>query len=149
MARDAMGFGVKLEGAKELRRKLERLTAAQQRRVVRPAVTKALSPVVKQAKRNVPVVTGLLKKSIGKKVKAYTRSGVVWGGVGPRGGFEGVGPDGRKRNPVFYAHLVELGTMHTPAKSPFRKALKSRAKEAIGILRTSIWAGIAKLARRA
>lgn len=144
-----MYFSVQLEGAEEIRRKLKHLEAKVQRRIVRPAVTRALSPVLKQAKQNVPVVTGLLKRSLGKKVKAYSRTGVIWGGIGPRSGFKEVGADGRARNPVNYMHLVELGTEHTAAKAPLRRALQSRKGDSMRILSTDIPRNIEKEVARA
>ena len=144
---DATGFGVLLEGEKALARTLERLEARTQKKIVRPAVKSALSPITKAAKRKAPVETGLLKKSIGNKVKTY-RSGVVWGGVGPRVGFKTEMPDGGYRNPVKYAHLVELGTKHSPAQPFLRSALDEQRAAALAILATKIRAGIEKEARK-
>lgn len=72
------------------------------------ASRRAMKPVVAQAKENAPVEHGLLKRSIGVKVKKYKRAGIVLTMVGPRSGF-GMEVDGRKRDPVYYAHLQEGG----------------------------------------
>jgi HK97 gp10 family phage protein len=121
----------KWKGDKQLMRKLRVLPPAVQRRVQRPAVTKATRLVAKAVKNNTPRETGALKKSIGSKVKTYPQKNVVIGIVGPRtdakgkpakyrigvvagkrGGVrrarKGESPDAY-RNPVNYAHLVEGG----------------------------------------
>jgi len=142
------GFGVELIGDKKLRRKLQQLAGGAQRRIVRPAVSKALTPINRAAKRRCPVETGLLKRSIGKKVKAYKWSGTVWGGVGPRVGYKKQMPDGSWRNPTKYAHLVELGTVGLAARPFLRPALDTNRQKAMGILATEIRRRLEKEARR-
>ena len=102
-------FEIRVIGERELRKKFAHLAGATQRKIVRPAMARAIVPVNKAAKRNAPVETGLLKKSLGIKLKTYGRRGIVWACVGPRYGFAGVGPDGRLRDPVKYAERVEMG----------------------------------------
>lgn len=79
---------------------------------------------------------GLLHASIGIKTKFYSRSGTLWASVGPRTGFKAEVKATRARrrqdrlrraargqsqfrskwrNPVNYAHLVELGFNHPTA----------------------------------
>ena len=136
------GFGVELIGDKKLRRTLQQLAGGAQRRIVRPAVSKALTPINRAAKRRCPVETGLLKRSIGKKVKAYRYSGVIWGAVGPRVGYKKQMPDGSWRNPTKYAHLAE------DAKPYLRPALDTNRQKAMGILATEIRRRLEKEARR-
>ena len=76
-------------------------------RVVRRASSRAMTPVLKRAKQRVPVRHKLLKKSLGRKVKAYSRDGVVAVIIGPRKGFK---DQKTGANPANYAHLVEGGT---------------------------------------
>ncbi len=129
---------VVLEGHIALQRKIANLgSPATQRRIIRPAVTQALAPINKAAKRKAPVETGLLKKSIGKKVAVVRRTGDIWGGVGIRKGFkQEVTVDGKTemRNPINYAHLVEFGTKNQPAKPFLRPALDEKRPEAMRIL---------------
>lgn len=107
---------------------LDRLAAFGEK--VRKKVTRAMvaaggRAVAKQAKRRAAKETGLLRRSIGSKVKTYG-SGVVVAVVGPRLGFRKQVTRPRNRphagaqiaDPVKYAHLVELGTSKTVAK-PF------------------------------
>ncbi|MCP4617177.1 MAG: hypothetical protein GY844_12190 [Bradyrhizobium sp.] len=144
-----MANGVLLEGHGRLLRKLRRLPQTVQRRVMRPAVSKALTPVNRDAKRRAPRATGLLKKSIGKKVKVYRHSGTVWGAVGVRRGYKARMPDGRYRDPDKYAHLVELGTQHSPAQPFLRPAMDANRERALAILADTVRAGLAKEAAKA
>ena len=99
-----------LRGDKALMRALRQLPIKVELRVIRPAVNFAMTPTVKAARRNAPKGgTGLLKLSIAKKVKAYKRTGVVFGAVGPRTRLFGV-VRGRKESPTKYAHIVEGGS---------------------------------------
>lgn len=147
------GFGVELIGDRQTIRKLKRMSDIATRRIMRPAVTKALVPINKAAKRKAPVETGLLKKSIGTRVKTYARAGIVWGGVAPRSGYKTVDEDGRSRDPVNYAHLVELGHMaygnvYIPARPFLRPAIDTQRSKALAIVRTMVKVGIEKEARR-
>jgi len=119
-----LAVDIKLMGAPELRNKLNRLPTLVQKRVMRPAVNFALTPMNAAAKRRAPVETGLLRQSLGKKIKQYANSGTTWGAVGVRKGFgvkvaKGATATVRvgkretviesSRDPRFYVHLVELG----------------------------------------
>ena len=113
-------------------------------KIVRPAVNAALTPINKAAKRGAPVDTGILKKSIGKKVKTYKRTGIVMGMVGARGGFRILEPgrnDGRERIPVFYHHLAEDQKPH------LRPALDANRTRAVRILGRKIIEGIRRRAK--
>ncbi len=120
-----------LKGDKKLAKALHKLPNAAFNRVIRPANTKVMRPVLKVARQLVPVEYGVLKASLGIKTKTYPRKGIVWTAVGPRVGFHvpigkevkkkaGRGDGGRfesrgvrtlnyVRSPIKYAHLVELG----------------------------------------
>lgn len=106
-----------LTGDTELIAKLNGLGPKVYRKVIKSASRKAFAPVVKTAKEKAPKETGLLKKSIGVKQKAYPRAGRLVTIVGPRTGFAQevsvdtpFGPKKVKRDPSKYAHLVEYGT---------------------------------------
>lgn len=116
-------IGMKLEGHRALRRKLTRLSSAMQRRIARKAVSQALTPVNKAAKRNIPPEPEyhLLKKAIGKKVTTYRRTGVVWGGVAPRKEYDGMAEPGQPK-PGDQIGLVEFGNESRPAVAPLRRA---------------------------
>jgi len=143
-----MAHEVLLQGHKKLLRKLQRLPDAVQRRILRPAVNKALTPINRDAKRRAPKETGLLRRSIGKKVKVYKRTGVVWGAVGIRKGYKTQLPDGSWRNPEMYAALVERGTRTTRAQPFLRPAMDANRERALSILADAVRAGLAKEAAR-
>lgn len=117
----AFAIKARIEGIEQVQAMLKNLTPATQRKVLRPALNAEGVKIRQAAKRNVPNVTGLLRKSLGKKSKTYT-DGTVIVIVGPRRGFKRV-IDGKPRNPVNYAHLVEFGT-----KPHFLRPQKTKGK---------------------
>lgn len=80
------------------------------------AANAAMKLMVSAARRHVPIRHGVLKKSLGTRVKRYRRNRVVYVGMGPQGTKTGVKYFVAHRtgleyvNPVNYAHLVEFGT---------------------------------------
>ena len=118
-------FTLRIEGDEEIISKLQYLSAATQRKVIRPAANYAWTPVNKEAKSNAPVDTGTLKKSIGKKSVTYGGSGTVVVMVGARKSPQYIGPDGRK--PWKYYHIVEHGTVNRPP-NPFMRTAFNRQK---------------------
>lgn len=142
-----MNLKGRMSGEKKLNRKLSRLKEAVKRRVLRKAVTAASKPVLKAAKTKAPKQTGLLRKSLGRRTKTYRKSGVAVAVVGPREGFsKEVVVNGKSefRNPVKYAHLVELGTIKNVAQPFLRPALDSTKVEATQAMAQAIEAGIEK-----
>jgi len=101
--------GIQLDGDRELDKALARLASREFHKVVRGAVSKALTPVSRSAKKYAKQVgkNKALSKSIGRKIKAYWSTGYVVGLVGPRSNY--VDPATGHR-PRFTAHLVEYGT---------------------------------------
>jgi HK97 gp10 family phage protein len=79
-----------------------------QRRVMRQAVSAAATPITKAARAKAPKESGLLRKSMGKKVKTYPKTMTVVGIVGPKTSIIGE-HKGRKRWPAKYARLIERG----------------------------------------
>lgn len=130
-ATSGLGWGMVLTGDKEVLAKLNRFNETVQQRIVKKAVRKGAKWIAQAAKRKAPVVTGLLKKSIGFKVGRARRSkATVIGIIGPRRGFKKI-VDGKSRDPVRYAHLVEKGTSKTGAKPFLRPALEQEKGGAI------------------
>lgn len=136
----------KLEGGKELQRALKTLGVRVQRKVLRQAVNAASTPVVKAARRKAPKQSGLLRKSLGKKLKTYTKNGTVMALVGPRKDVEGE-HEGEKRRPARYAHLVENGHVaadgtHVPAQPFLRPAFDETQPQALDTMRRKLAAGV-------
>jgi HK97 gp10 family phage protein len=112
-----------------------------QNKILRKAVGDASKIVLKTAKQKVPKgETGLLKKSLGRKISVNRRTGRVVAIVGPRTGYKST-KKGKKItklgeqfkaaevNPVRYAHLVEKGTKHSAPKPFLRPALDNNLSQ--------------------
>ena len=115
---------VTLTGRRELAELLTELPNRVKRKGLRAAVTAASSPVLRAARAKAPKVSGLLKKAMGKKVKAY--KGAATAIVGARKDVSAAAAgiarkalakgDRRTANltlrkvPANYLHLVEGGT---------------------------------------
>ena len=97
-----------LEGAKEMTRRLERIGTKTALRGPNAAVRAGGSAIVREMRRRAPRDTGSLRKSLGQRVKTYRRDGTVVSIVGARS--RSYETDKGRRNPAFYAHLVEFGT---------------------------------------
>jgi Bacteriophage HK97-gp10, putative tail-component len=134
-----MAFTIKgeLEGLEETMAALRRLKPSKGRAILRKGLTKATRILAKGAKSRAPKgPTGLLKKSIGSKVKTYPKGAVV-GLVGARKGHKKV-IDGRNVDPARYSHLSERGRRAVQAKG---KALLIRGKEPLFFKRAAAAAG--------
>lgn len=157
------GVGISLDGDKALIRKLERLGRTNDRarkKVIRQAVSAAMTPVNKAAKAKAPIgktttFPGLLKKSLGKKAKTY--GGTIFVVViGPRFKPSFRKPTGKVskkgkplfQNPAKYAHLVELGTSHSAPHPFLRPALFENKGRVVAILRTKLASGIIREAKK-
>lgn len=99
---------MRVEGIRPLMKRLKMLPARVQRKVLRPAVTKAATPVLKDAKKRTPLGTGIdpdgnerpnLKKTLKKtRAKLSKKGGGVYVVIGPEAG----------KAP--HSHLVHDGT---------------------------------------
>lgn len=148
MARNAM----KLLGDKELERTFKTLGERVQRKVLRQAVNTAATPVVKAARAKAPKDSGLLKKSLGKKLVTNKKAGVVTAVVGPRRNVVGE-HDGKPRKPSRYAHLVEKGHIdgdgnHVPAQPFLRPAMEETEAQALGVMTDKLAAGVVREASK-
>ena len=135
----------KIEGIEQLVRNLNSLGSTKARAVSRRALTSASSEPLKVAKKNAPKQTGLLKKSLGKKVKTYRGTGTTYVAIGPRQGFK---DPATGRDPVKYAHLVELGTVRAQAKPYLRPALLQTQLSVVENYRRKTWDGIRREVER-
>jgi len=153
----------------DFKRQLEGLKKSVRNTILRQAMRKATAIVVKAAKSKVPTRTGLLKKSIGAKVKMY-KSGEVVGIVGPRSGFKkkvvllgrrgailgtkkagkllAAGGKEAMQNPTRYAHLVEDGSRHASPHPFLRPALASSKSAVKAAMAQAIRDGLERVARK-
>lgn len=142
-----MSVRVRLEGMQTLLKNLEQFPRTIQRRIIRKAVSAGSTPVLQAIKANTPRDSGQLKRSIGRKIKTYRNSGIVIAILGPRSGFRTV-IDGRPRNPLRYAALVEYGTSKTPANAFMRRAYATTKQTAQETIRQKLTEEIAKEAAK-
>jgi HK97 gp10 family phage protein len=101
-----MGDSLELLGAKQLKNLLGELPKRTAKRGLRQAVNAGANPILKAAKAAAPEESGLLEKSLKKKIKSYPETVVAIIGsdrsvVGEFGG--------KKRVPANYIALVEQG----------------------------------------
>ena len=159
-------FTMKLDGDKSLIKAIRTLEFKAQKTVLRKATAASAAPIRKAMKKNAPVETGTLKKSIRTKTKTY-KNGTVVAITGARDNTQTV--NGKPRNPGKYAHLVEFGTApHTirsvvidgkffpvvkhpgsPAKPFMRQAWQSQNRPALTKFGEKAWTEISNEAKKA
>jgi len=154
--------GMRLRGDRELRRMLHRTPPEVLDRAIAPATRRAMAPVARTTKKRITQLrlhdrSGLLRKSIGVRAKRYRRSGTMWVGVGPRTGFRQIVTTrtGRivLRNPIKYAHLIELGFRHragrlVPARPFLDPAIRQHQPSVVRQLAAELGAQIPKITQR-
>lgn len=128
-----MYMSVKIEGAKELEKKLLSFEPKLGRKIVRQALRKAAKPILAKAKSLVPVRTGALKKSLRIRAlkKRKHRYGVMV--ATSEGWFVGM---------EFYGAFVEFGTDKITAQPFVRPAFDAEKANAERIIRTELRKGI-------
>lgn len=101
----------------ELVHRLRDLDKKAARAAVRKGLNEVTKVVTKDAKANVPKGTGLLRKSIGRKIIVSRGGAKLLGVVKPRGGAKFAKTvNGKKVSPIRYAHLVEYGRVRVSVK---------------------------------
>jgi HK97 gp10 family phage protein len=110
----------------QLRAKLDAIGKNAGTKAIRGGINELTKTVLAEAKANVPVRTGQLRKSLGRKVKTYRESKIVVGIVGPRKGFRVI-INGAAVNPSNYAHLVEFG--RGPVKAGQKKNRRGKVSD--------------------
>lgn len=136
---------IRLLGAKDLQRKLNRLELKTGKKIVRRALRKGGRPVLATAIAGCPVKTGRLKKSLVLKARKPHRG---YFGVEVRTGTReelGIAPDDKS----FYPASVEYGHGNVPAHPYLRPAMDANRERAKGIITRHIRAGIVAEARGA
>jgi HK97 gp10 family phage protein len=157
-------MSIKLQGATELARAIERLPRELQRTVESTALRAGMAPVRKAARAHLGKSkdSGLLQKSLGLIVKK-TR-GRLTARVGARTGFgkslgmkiarktKGKRVKGQSyealQDPVKYAGVVEYGSSRTPAKPYIRPAVESSEGKIITEMAKGYDRGMEKIIRK-
>ncbi len=118
---------VELKGLTQTTANLRNLKQSVRTAILKPSINEALKPCEKQYRANVSVSSGLLKKSIGRKVSGNKKSGAVVGKCGARRGFKQAvtRADGSTviEDAAKIAHIEEGGRKAVEVKS--KKALSS------------------------
>ena len=116
--------GIDVNGLDEVLKKLKKLPEKVQKRVLVGAVRAGAKPIIKEAKRLVPVRTGTLKKSIGVVKRRSKDKNIIHYTVAPR-----------KKKGGWYAHYVEFGTSKMSAKPFMRPAYEKEGENSIKFVR--------------
>lgn len=120
----AVGFDV--DGIEQITRKLSTLGDKTFKKVAVSATRAAHTYIRKEQKKHAPELHGVLKRSIGTKIKTYKFTGIVYGITGVLYRYvEYVA--GRKVIPNVYAKVVEFGLRFNPAQPFIRPSIKDRA----------------------
>lgn len=129
------------DGFLQVDKALSQLSETMQEKVFVGATRAAAKVIAEDAKANVPVDTGLLKKSIGvaKAKKKDTPDGVVKFYVVPKskvrftakGTANGVGVKVKTTTQAWYAHMVEFGTVNMAARPFLRPAYANSATKSV------------------
>ena len=144
-----------VEGAEHLIQKLKAIKQSVAKRLLRKAIGNGTRAILRAAKSQAPTRTSLLRKSLGRKVKAYRGGIAVAGIVGARLGFRQVRGEGKRgkragktlyADPVKYEHLVELGTVRSRAQAFLNPAWLAVKSSVTADLKETLAAGIAKAA---
>ena len=101
------GLKMKMQGIEEMTKNLEKLGTRVALRGPAAAVRAGGSAIVKEMRSRAPKETGSLKKSMGQKVKTYRGNKTVTSIIGARS--KRYETSKGRRNPAYYAHLIELG----------------------------------------
>lgn len=154
---------INLTGFKELEAALLKLPEELAKKVEADALRGGMTPVRKAAQTYAKRVrdTGQLYKSIGLNIRRVRKKGQninrYTARVGPRGGFGiilGTKSRGKnkgkpiRRDPRFYAHLIEYGTSSQPARPFIRPAIESSESAIIAGLAKGYEKGMAKIIRK-
>lgn len=129
MTRQKAPINVSIDPAQiaELVNRLRDLDKKAARAAVRKGMNEVTKLVNRDAKANVPKGTGLLRKSIGRKIVVSRGGANLLGIVKPRGGAKFKKKvNGKDVNPLKYAHLVEYGRVRVHVKN--KKVLAANGK---------------------
>ena len=129
---------------KTLMQQFQRLGERTARKVSKAAVSAGATVVLRHARQEVPVHTGTLKASLGRRVKHYPASATAVAVIGAR-------ISGQKRG--FHAHLVEDGHVNvdgsfTPGNPWLRRSVDAAEPQAVDRMHRKLIDGIEREAAR-
>ncbi|MFO8012125.1 MAG: HK97 gp10 family phage protein [Phycisphaerae bacterium] len=135
-----MEVALKVEGAREIRRRLAALPRTVEKRIVRRAVREGAKIVREEAERRCPVATGRLRRTLTQR-KGRQR----------RGSYTVAVQHNWKRyygQVPFYGGFVEYGTRRMPARPYMRPAADAKQDEAGRAVIQSLQEGIEREAAK-
>lgn len=137
-----MSSGMTLKGDKELARLLNGIGEKVARKALRSAVSAGATPVVKAAKQKAAKRSGLLKRSLGKKVVANRHRQSATAIVGARKSVTGT-VNGKPYKPSRIAHLVEkphIGPdgQYVPGRPFLNPALAETREASVGAMKNKL-----------
>ena len=141
---------IKIDGQKELENLLKELPKRVIKSKLRQAMNAAGNPILRAARSLVQRDTGLLKKSLKKKVKTYSNGNVAVI-IGADRSVAQTDSKGRKHVPANYAHLVEggHGGLRQARAYPFmRPAYENNKAQAVQIASQKLKEGVESAAAK-
>ena len=142
---------VRVTGLAEARAQLADLGDLVENRVLRRALLGSALVVKQKISANAKRDSGNLAKSIRVKIQRNMKAAKVTAHIRPSGKIniiESTGPDGKKRSRAVrasnYAHLVEFGSKHVPARPFVRPAVESTESERNAAFMREVEKGIDK-----
>jgi HK97 gp10 family phage protein len=147
-----MSASFEITGLKELQKRLATLPDRVQRKAMRPAVSAGATMIVRAQKSKAPRESGLLKKSIGKKIVTNKKTQSVTAVIGPRKSVTGE-YKGKLRKPSRYAHLADKGFIdesgeHHPGNGFVTTSLDEAGGQALNAMTSKLGDGIEKEAAK-
>ena len=150
-----MPFRVKVEikNFRDLERRIKKVGETLARETNAAALRKAAKPGLRAARANAAEFrdSGALQKSLGVRLYKNKRRRTVTAYIGPRVGFAATDSSGRKRDPIRYAHILELGRdTYRPiaAKHFLRRAFNDTKKKAFDIWKSELQVQFPRVVRR-
>lgn len=139
----ADGMSIKVEGLKELERKLLGMSPKLAKNGLRSAVAAGSRVIMAEAKKNVPVDTGTLRRAIFmKQIREASSNSKQTYFVGVR---KGKG-ERKKNRDGWYFHFVEFGTVKMPAQPFLRPAFEAKKTDAVEVIKRRLAERVAKIA---
>ena len=140
----AIGGKIKLEGAKELVAKLEKLEANIQKKILKNALRLAIEPIANAAQARAPIETGALRSAIRVRAMTRMRQGTVGVKVDLRGGVTGEQFYGSFQEFGFKVGRRALGSQRTqiPGKHFLEIAFNTNKEFALSIFEREVKSAI-------
>ncbi|WP_339098654.1 HK97-gp10 family putative phage morphogenesis protein [Pectobacterium brasiliense] len=128
-------FGLDFSGLSDIAKDLEKLSRAENNKVLRDATRAGADVLKEEVIANAPARTGKMRKNVVVVTQKSRRSGEISSGVHIRGVNPRTGNSDNKmkaNNPrnSFYWRFVEMGTIKAPAHPFIRPAFDVRQEEA-------------------